>query len=194
MKIAFVHVPKAAGGSIKNWLTKNIGRENYAYTGHFSLSDKKDILPEYDKSFCVVRNTYDRLISLYTWMNLKFPRVIKKATNAGNEENLNKALKLKEGHDKGLIPFFETYQELNWTNLSQLHYIKGIDYILRYETLDNDFKIIQEKLNCFEPLEKISHVQKSYDKKIFYTDDFKNYVIKNFEEELDFFQYSPLQS
>jgi hypothetical protein len=127
-------------------------------------------------------------------MNLKFPRVIKKATNAGNEENLKKALKLKESHDKGLIPFFETYQELDWTNLSQLHYIKGIDYILRYETLDNDFKIIQEKLNCFEPLEKISHVQKSYDKKIFYTDDFKNYVIKNFEEELDFFQYSPLES
>lgn len=188
MKIAFVHIPKAAGGSIENWLTKHIGRGNYVYTGHFSLSDKN--ASGYDESFCIVRNTYDRLISLYTWMSLKIPRVIEKAINLKNEENLKKALKLKEGHDHGIIPFFETYHELKWTSLSQLHFVKDVNHVLRYEKLDDDFKIIQEKLKCFQPLEKISHVQSRYDKRKFYTEEFKNYVVKNFSEELEYFQYT----
>jgi hypothetical protein len=187
-KIAFVHVPKAAGGSIKRWLQENIGRENFVYTGHFSLGEHGVF--EYEESFCVVRNTYDRLISLYTWMNSKLPRVIKKASNAENEVNLQRALALKEAHDRGMIPFFETYKELNWTTLSQLHFIKNVDHILKYERLNDDFMLIQKKLNCFAPLNKTTHVQPKYSKKQFYTLEFKEYVMKNFEEELDFFHYS----
>jgi len=60
---------------------------------------------------------------------------------------------------------------------------------MRYENLTEDFKVVQEKTNCFEPL---GHHNKSNRTKYldYYTnDDHINMVGEYFYKEIDYFKY-----
>lgn len=189
MKLAFVHIPKAAGGSIKKWLRKNVSPGNYVDIGHHTLEQYG--LSDFDKSFCVVRNTYDRLISLYTFGEIKFPKAIRKAKKSNDQVQLNRIYDLQNAYQQGIVSFLKKYKELQWTPQSQLDYIKNVNYVLRFENLKEDFQIIQRELNCYEPLEKNVHVQRSYKSSDYFTLDFIDYVNENFKEEINHFNFQP---
>lgn len=60
-KILFVHIPKTAGTSIVSLFEGNC---NF---NRFKHRDVRSKVKDFDFSFCVVRNPYDRLISLYNY-------------------------------------------------------------------------------------------------------------------------------
>lgn len=158
--IIFVHVPKTGGTSIAEWLTTNCNGKKGRRV-HHPLSELKKEFNKDAFSFTVVRNPWDRLLSYYVY--------IKKTT----ENRLNDALlgKLKKSNKLKKTPAYlsETLELLNkgfeyfikndwvWTrtNMSISHQTdiaEGVDLILKFENLTEDFKKIQTIMNCYLPL------------------------------------------
>ena len=78
MKIAFVHIPKTGGGSIVEWYKRNNLQSQFVFHGHKDIEYIKAIDNSFNTSFCVVRNTYSRLISAYVFSEAKFRKNIAK--------------------------------------------------------------------------------------------------------------------
>lgn len=182
-----VHIPKCAGGSINRWFKNNVS--NYTlYTGHRTL-DKFEKSPNFDFSFCVTRNTYDRVVSWYEWLHIKTQKEIRKENNI--EINLKVQEILKKGFYEWLKWSFEN-TEIDQSQLTTLQneWIKGVDVILKLETLNEDFKIIQNHVNCHIPLEKSIHVLQ-YNKNNYLTDKNIGLINELFKEEIEYFNYKP---
>lgn len=193
MDVAFVHIPKTAGGSIKSWLATHQKKYEFRYqshpTAHVFL---QDMTLSFDFSFTVVRNTYDRMISLYEWSKYKIGAKVRK------QEKRNKVIKTDDlrvidALEKGInyyLPWI--YENTGYSHLmkSQLVWIKGVDYIINTENLKEEFKLIQNKLNCYEPLIQTVH-KLSYDPVQYYSKEFVSTVEKLYGDEIQYFNYEP---
>jgi len=151
-KIKFIHVPKAAGSAVTKWAMGNFDMQKLGPATHYSLLQTNEIAPETKDyfSFCVVRNTYDRLVSLYEFSEFKAHKTLAKLKKKG-----------KIGRDDFWLERIEHYKLgfKKWLDTStcrdepdQLTYIfdddgNQISYIIRYENFKEEFKLIQEKLN-----------------------------------------------
>jgi len=130
MSLTFVHIPKTGGMSIRSWLM----RKTPPYI-HPSLPM---MTPQ--ETLAVVRNPWDRIVSLWAFWN-----------------------KLK----KDDVPFdtfvrnLSTYkfQDNSWFTFDQPQKAwipNGVTYLLKFETLDQDFVQIQNIYECTDPLPKIN--------------------------------------
>jgi len=158
-KFIFIHVPKNAGTSVQNallnysnyacrfqntqlmyYFKKLVGNNYYLTTfgKHIPVSDLKSIIgKKWDnyRSFAVCRNPYDRLVSRYHY----FKHV------DGSYENRK---------FKSFSSFKEHVMSLNdktWNDL-QTWYISsdgkiGVDHLLRFESLEDDWKKLLKDLN-----------------------------------------------
>ena len=149
MNIAFVHVPKAAGGSIRNWLEKNSKEYNFSFQGgHAFLDELRDQTETpFDWSFSIVRNSYNRMISAYVFMNRKINDRIKRCRKQSLDEEMKYWIDLDNVHKKGICYFLQHMKFENNSHrffTSQLEWINGVSCILKYENIDEEFKIVQE--------------------------------------------------
>ena len=162
--LKFIHIPKNAGTSIENHLkkhnnlnmgflewTKNnfnddkrfkifkvkgpwinlnnnmIAKNKHCFPWHATPDDlEPDFFSKDDKLFAVVRNPYSKIVSAY-----KYGNKIKDA------DHLNSFIKDK-------LTNFEKNKFWNGCHILPQHYYthgkKKVDYILKFENLDNDFK------------------------------------------------------
>lgn len=184
MNLAFVHIPKTGGASIYRWWYNNFKDSNVQIirNGHNTI-DKIGL--NYDKSFTVTRNTFNKCISLYVFQESKCKQRIRKNVNP------DYYYKVLEIHSKGIIPYLQWAIDTCHVGVkSQLDYIKGVDIVLSTENLNNDFIKIQSFFDTDLPLEKNVHVG-NYNKKDFIDKKYIKFIENNFEEELDFFNYKP---
>ena len=184
MKLLFIHIPKNAGGSIKHWL-RNKTFESFSHHTLQTILNREKI--EYDKSFCVVRNTYENWISRWRFANATAKRrLIKNPLDKSSIKSL-------EITDKGIEYWIDWYHNGNgpWP-ISQLEYIKNVDIILNFESINTDFKLIQNLYNSTEPLQKNIHVSTPFDKSKIYTKKFKQSVERYYAKEIDYFNYLPV--
>lgn len=149
-RVVFYHVPKTAGGSITHWLQQ-------PSNGATALIEPLHMMPwRFEKypvgvnwSFCVVRNPWDRWVSWW-W----FWKYLAKRIDYSFEEYTKKFFggefvgRENEGGQYG-------------TCAPQSYYFKHVTEILRHETLDEDFKKVQVKLNNFSSLRKISNISRN---------------------------------
>jgi hypothetical protein len=89
------------------------------------------------------------------------------------------------------IPASKT--EINWRMLSpQITWLdRPINYIMKLENIDKDFKKIQDMFNCHIALPKNNqhnHGNKD-DYKLFYNEHTKNKIAKIFEKDIETFKY-----
>tara|TARA_R110001632_G_scaffold187260_1_gene307706 strand:+ start:60 stop:650 length:591 start_codon:yes stop_codon:yes gene_type:complete len=182
-RLTFIHIPKTAGTSIETWLQNNA---NGTQTVDFKKYDeainepwerrhsKQHTYPITTPSMTVVRNPYDRQISLY-----KFCR-----DNSAHVENLSfddftmrpTEFVLKAFERRGLNVFE-----------SQLEYCDPMPtYVLGYETLERDFSLIQTLFDCVEPLPYLN-VSDKLD--IVYTEEQAETIYKRFEQDFLTFNY-----
>jgi hypothetical protein len=137
LDITFFHLPKNAGSSIAIWLTRNVGGEEYM--DDFRHASPKSLEPLFDDfgwSFCCVRNTWDRYVSWYNFFR---------------------------GQGK-IHTCFDDWMGAVMSGNYSAKYIKpmneqvstadNVDYVIRYENLEEDFKVVQQKTNCNKPLFK----------------------------------------
>jgi len=131
----FIHIPKNAGTAISNWIWKIKGK----HTEYKSRAQQKKLggkharqhqiakhLGDLGYTFLCVRNPWDRLLSSYHYATKNI---------ASFEEFV---LRVKDKPD--LIDFW------GCSSTQQVDYYQEnkVDYIIRYETLEEDFKVIQD--------------------------------------------------
>jgi hypothetical protein len=188
-KIAMVHIPKTAGGSIKNWIKNNNLSDQFCFSGHDRLVD----FPlDYTISFTVVRNPYSRLISAYVWSKYDIKRQINKGLKKKSEIRKNWLLYQNDVIENGIIYWLDWLQEVNLEiGYSQLKWSEGVDIILKQENLLQDFIQIQNIVNCHEPLPNSYH-KMTYSKENYITDKFVETVNKYYNKEFEILSYAKL--
>lgn len=188
MKLAFVHIPKTAGGSIKTWF-RNHCNETFVTQRHNLL---KEFNYDYDISFTVTRNTYKRLISLYNHSKIITPqKIFKRELKQTKPEEVIHLKEIKKHQDRGLLDYLRYLIDIddNATK-SLLQWTDDVDIVLEQENLKTQFKQIQTLANCFVPLPTDIHKMK-YNYEDFCTNEYISFIEKNFEKEIELFNYTP---
>lgn len=202
-KLVFIHVPKTGGTSIEKWLTKYAGGR-YVGEKHddiFTARDNKKLISEY---FTVTRNPYARAVS---WYNFRIKRhkemVAEGKPMTAKDKNLTHEIAFKHYGDD----FEEWLKRIDFNlprgyNLDYALVRKQVDlldmnedpkFILRTESLNEDFKTIQNYLNVHKPLLHLNRTKK-VDWKTYYKSDFsKEFVYKHWKEDFEYFGYEKLK-
>jgi chondroitin 4-sulfotransferase 11 len=177
-KLTFVHIPKNGGSSVVQWLRENFNTE--IIKNHPSMSMIK-IEWDVHRSFAIVRNPWDRVVSAYFY--LKQYGFYWENNNITSESD---------------FPSFDSFvNSLNynlnsWNSIdtNQCEWLDGSDtLILRAETLDNDFKQIQDMLNFYAPLPYIN-TSEHLDYKSYFNSSQIEHVRKVFAKDIDMFGYT----
>ena len=168
--LTFIHVPKTAGISITKWFLNNF--KNSAIIKPIVHPSTETIENLTSESFAVVRNPWDRIVSLWSFQK--------------------KYQKLDVPFDT-FVRNLESYKfaEESWFTFDQPQKAwipNGVTYLLKFETLEDDFKVIQEKLGCHEPLMKANTTEHD-DYHTYYKVETWNIVAELFKDDIETFGY-----
>lgn len=160
-KIIFIHIPKNAGTAINNLLFKrdsanHLTVKEYEINNKFRKKIKKYFV------FAVVRNPFDRFVSLYTYL-LKTNH--KKQSSTEEYKKLNKEIKQFKNFNEFVLKF----SKFKYKNLkafkTQHSFIENktnaINKIIYFEKLDQEFEPIRKKYNL-KKIPRINISQKKY--------------------------------
>jgi hypothetical protein len=173
-ELTFIHVPKTAGASITTWFVSNFRslkrHDMKIHTLHPSTEMFENLTSE---TFAVVRNPWDRVVSLWAfWKKIKktdvpFDTFVR---NLGNYK----------------------FAEQSWFTFDQPQkawFPNGVTHLLKFETLEEDFKVIQEKLGCNEPLPRLNTSEHD-DYHTYYTPETWDIVANVFKDDIEEFGYT----
>ena len=173
-KCIFIHIPKTGGTSIENVLRQDKTKGS----DHSLLKDYSNysIFDNYFK-FAVVRNTYDRIWSIYSYYSsggnqhklqtltdyyyhyiyriFKFPYYSDLEIRDKMPVTFQKFCEvyLKEGQ-----PFFRKNMLLSQLDFISINGNIELDFIIQFDCLKNDFSKVAKKLGVHE---KIPHLRKN---------------------------------
>jgi hypothetical protein len=177
--LTFVHIPKSAGSSVVRWLTTQF--QHQMIKGHPSLPMIKEQWAV-GRTFAVVRNPWARIVSLYFYL---------KQYGFYWEDNQISSVEefptWEEFVDRRL-----DYEVNSWNTITtnQCKWIPdGVDYLFKAETLNTDFKTIQELLNSQVPLPHINTSEHN-DYRSYYTEAQKIKIGQLFEQDIDLYKYT----
>jgi hypothetical protein len=189
MNILFIHIPKTAGSSIIDVVKKNCHeiKDHYPefFDNHNININKLNIqsISNYKmyKSFTVVRNPYDRIVSAYNYL---------------------KHLKIFNSPDKKSQKLLEKYNtfELFIENLNILKY-QIVHIVPQYLFITDDnlnilvdnivkFENLQIEIENFDPIFKnLKHINKSFGNKDILTNEIKNIIYLEYTNDFLLFNY-----
>lgn len=184
-KFIFVHINKTAGTSMEKALAdygvKKLEEKgdlkfelNYNQSQHFNCDEYKKYLgSEYDDyfKFTVVRNPFDRVVSYY------YGGAIQKGLNFKDwvvDRYLNE-------NYKDYIRMYSDYT--HWFDKDEMN------YVLKFENLDQDFIKLKETLDLNCELGKANVNKSRTHYRDYYDDKTKDIIENHFEKELNTFQY-----
>ena len=185
-KFVFIHIPKTGGSSIEKCLKKYstdkiTGNENNVQVicnktnnnyKHATLQQHKniygDIISDYFK-FTVIRNPWDRLISLWHW---------------GGNGNFNK---------KKFINKIKTRSKEQGAWAPMVNYICKdnkilVDKIVRFENLDKEF---HQTMNKMDIKITLPHINKTKHRNYtsYYDDELKTIIEQYYKKDIELFNY-----
>jgi hypothetical protein len=208
--LIFVHIPKTAGISISKWLSDAVDPSRLILSrGGFLDYDEGDInretLPDHsslptliqkygniEKSFAVVRNPWDRAVSMYHYaqqvytLRKLFPNVYR---NPDLKDEYLENLTWDIFIDR--IDEYENTITNQWfkPSTNQTEWIPdGVTYLLRFESLDDDILQIGELINHKVTLPKLHTTQHDH-YQTYFNDEHRKKIGKIFEKDVDTFQY-----
>lgn len=186
--IVFIHIPKTGGSSIHDTLKALYGKSNVKFDGcHHTLSellDKYSECKEYIK-FSVVRNPWDKMVSQFEYSKKVRDQSVLKVDNDNFQTWLKRLYKYK--YDNNIVKYF-CGNSTDWLLNSDGDI--DMDAILRFENLNEHFKIFCEKYNLKYlqlPYKNVSPNRKPYQE--YYDDETKSLVMKHFKKDINLFNY-----
>jgi hypothetical protein len=204
--ITFVHIPKNGGISIGNWLDDSKGdSESVSWTHHPSCKSIHDMRsPNF--TFAVVRNPWDRLVSVYHFLKqdtgtglkdiTKFKNIINFIYKFSNDNypDFDTFVKVLGNPDPNrvavILPLMkQTGQWWGMTTPQGAWLDSKVDLILRYENLEEEFDQIRKIFNSDKPLPKINaSIHEHYQS--YYTNETKNIVAERAKKDIETFGYA----
>ena len=190
-KFIFIHIPKVAGGSIKQAniplqiVGHNIRKKNYKY-----FKDIKKSTNQF--SFAFVRNSWDRCVSAFRYLS-------NDNRNPGDKKDAERFLL---GYKNDFRSFIRHYKSNN-VFLQQMHFKPQykwicddndnvlVDFVGRFENLQEDFDKLcdtieapRQKLMCHKkPKRKRKHYTEYYD------EETKQIVAEKYAKDIEYFGY-----
>lgn len=194
----FFHVPKTAGysieqyflGTMPDWRLFNeeilYGLHESVMTQHLTYNDMqkyrtKDFLDAHFK-FAFFRNTWERFCSAFFYLEDHYLKKHGSFENfvceVCNEVNTYK-------HNRG----WHFAKQTDW--LFNLDKNVCLNYVGRFEDINNDFKIICDRLSVpFTPLKKLNASKRSATTyRDVYTDKTKSLIAEAYAEEIEYFDF-----
>lgn len=178
--LTFIHIPKTGGTSITKWFNTIAMYPPNKYhmirfcetREHWGLNEVKEVVKNTGHVFAVVRNPWDYMVSLYIHLTTHW------MTEKISFKNFVERLPEFSG------PLHKNYH----LNSQQSSWINDDVEVLRFETLNKDFKKIQELMNFYIPLGHYNaSIRNAYAQ--YYDDSLKKMVAQYFEEDIERFKY-----
>ena len=188
--LTFIHLPRTGGTSIGHWLYQNSSDANLAKLDHVHKRYSDQVASKDTTTFAVVRNPWDRMVSLCYFME----GWLKKREDRPQWQNLRTQLK-KYADFKSFIKDIKNLDPIDYThnpdvnfNFSliqqQTWWLDGpVTHVLRFEKLEEDFKIIQNITNCYLPLPK-ENTSVHADYRTYYDDESRELVATWFADDI----------
>jgi len=157
-KFIFFKPWKVGGNSVEYNLSNQCGKRDTVDTNHTNPRDVINLIGKkrYNKyfKFTITRNPWDRMVSYFWWQDGGL-------VGKNHRKNINKLLKMKfDGYE-----FKEQFAKWigNYTHFNEPYYFneKGepsMDHYMRFDKLDDEYKIVCEKLNI--PYESLQNLGK----------------------------------
>jgi hypothetical protein len=196
----FIHIPKTGGNSITDWLKENATTKTTKRKQHATLQQvingNHSLGPltrqELGWTFCVVRNPWNWCVSWYTF-ELELAKIyVDKLKNNLELEKKRKSkynLELQKHRAFHLESIgFEGYLT-EFKKLNQHHWAHECDYVLKLENINNDFLVVQEKINCFTPLPIKNKTINRTSYQDYYTPKLKDIVYKKYKTDINTYNY-----
>ncbi|ALQ52654.1 hypothetical protein ATY38_14165 [Nitrosomonas ureae] len=183
----FIHIPKTAGISVCQALFGCLGGGHLTartYQVIFGVECYKNYF-----KFAFVRNPWDRLVSAYVFLK---KGGLTEQDKAWAHEYLDKFDSFQDFIMQGLTSA-DIYRILHF--IPQWEYVVDkngkvdVDFIGRFETLENDFEILGNRLGVSTNLLKINHSRKG-DYRSYYNDASAEVVAKLYSRDIELFGYS----
>lgn len=176
----FIHIPRTGGTSIENVLRDRLIPVAWG-SSHEKIKKYKNFAQfnNYFK-FAIVRNPFDRLVSIFTYQS--------KGGNGGAKD-IARSKKIGTDFKKFCFDFMPNSgfnsQQFDYLNI---HDKVAVDFVGRFEKLNDDFKKIANRLRLKYPL---PHVRKSKHKpyRDYYDKETKQFIGNFFKKDLKYFKY-----
>lgn len=183
-KIIFIHPSKCAGKSIEHVL---FGFRKMQKSIHRTINDYDDEkLKSYFK-FSIVRNPYDRFVSLYfdsknrvekdKWENKNFKDFVQYHYNFYKKNNKK----------------FIRESMSNVFNIVSIDNKVAVDKILKFENLEEDYYNMLKELKIDGKKFKLPHINKSKNSKhynTYYDTETKKIIAEMYEKDIKYFRYN----
>mgnify|MGYP003948198653 CR=1 FL=1 len=172
-KFIFVHVPKAAGSSVLRCL-------GLKPVQHQKASSEMRLNADYF-SFGFVRNPWDRLVSAFFYLK-------KGGTSVGDKKKQIGLLKYNSFEDFVL----NAKEEFSWLHFkNQSSWIDTrIDFIGRFENLQNDFDNVCGKINISKKELPVTNSSNHKNYTEYYSNKMKEIIAEEYKEDIIKFNYS----
>lgn len=189
--MTFIHIPKTGGNSITQWMKDNFIVKISKGKQHATVAEAEEMLGNLGWTFCVVRNPWDYCVSWYTFKIYLANTYINKLTKHPELINPNRKKYRLEYHKSQLERLNKGFDWwVRQTNVpTQIKYAKNVNYFCRLENLEEDFKVIQNKVNCYGPLPLINKTPNRTHYKDYYTDETIEIVRQKFSDDIEFLNY-----
>jgi len=193
-ELIFIHVPKSAGTSVKNTLRQNLIEENYSNIANDDHQSYSQIIKINSKiisnriSFALVRNPYERFVSIYRFVNRPF-KLNKWFGNKASEVAV-KIDTFEKFIDNFIMPKWVWKGHNQFT--PQYQWTAGVDKVFKLnekEVLNNFLKNfgINKEIGHFNRQKVYSGHKEMY--KDFYNENTKKIIKRYFEIDLDYFKF-----
>ena len=163
-QLAFTHIPKNAGTSIRHWLMRHVetAREVQDHDGevikHCPPTHLYRVGQRSLRFFAVVRNPYDRLLSHYHFHKTRYTQYMAQNSKIRHKAEIQERYRdLMRGFGHWLThPHTIADRDAKWYDYrwcTQSTWINDRTHVLRYENLAEDFQWVQEQFGVSEPLD-----------------------------------------
>ena len=207
LKTIFIHIPKTAGVSVTHAIMSHItGRDTSGEIGHlsselkeqFSVRNKQkhkqarkfvpedisqNLWNEYYK-FTFVRNPWDRAVSEFHWRH----SLEKRKPSTDFKEFLNYCGERIQDKNNSKRDIYWTHAQTQKSYVTNHNGKLILDDTFRFEDMDNNIKIISEKLNVPINLKK-HNSSRHHHYRDYYDEESKEMVSKLYKEDIEMFGY-----